>query len=57
MFTRLRRTKNHRVHTVFKQPLNTIQVKDQRVLLHIQQKIGEDMKRRIKENHIIKLNK
>ena len=57
IFTRLGRSKSHRVHTVFKQPLTPIQEKDRRVPIQIQEKVGEEIKRLIKEGYIVKLNK
>ena len=40
-----------------KQPLTPIQEKGRRVPVHIQEKVGEEIKRLIKEGHIIKLTK
>ena len=57
IFTRLGRSKSHRVHTVFKQLLTPIQEKDRRVPIQIQEKVGEEIKRLIKEGYIVKLNK
>ena len=57
IFIRLSRSKNHRVHTVFKQLLIPIKEKGRRIPIHKQVKIGEEIKRLIREGHIVKLNK
>ena len=57
VFSRLGRSKNHRVHSVFKDPLVTIQEKGRRVPIHIQQKVGAELTKLMKEGHIVKLNK
>ena len=56
IFTRHGRSNNHRVHTVFKQHLIPIKEKGRRVSIHIHEKDGEEIKRLIKEGHIVKLN-
>ena len=57
IFIRLSRSKNHRVHTVFKQLLIPIKDKGRRIPIHKQVKVGEEIKRLIREGHIVKLNK
>ena len=57
IFIRKGRSKNHRVHSVFKDPLVPNQEKGRRVPIHIQDKVGTEIKKLIKEGHIVKLNK
>ena len=57
VFSRLERSKNHHVHSFFKDPLVTIQEKERRVPIHIQQKVGAELTKLMKEGHIVKLNK
>ena len=57
IFTRQGRAKNHRVHSVFKDPLVPLQEKGRRVPIHIQENVGWEIKKLIKEGHIVKLNK
>ena len=40
VFSRLRRSKNHRVYSVFKDPLVPIQEKGRKLSIHIHQKVG-----------------
>ena len=56
IFTRQGRSKNHRVHSVFKDPLVPTQEKGRRVPIHIQEKVGTEIKKLIKEGHIVNLN-
>ena len=42
---------------VFEDPLVPIQEKGRRVPIHIQEKMGTEIKKLIKEGHIVKLNK
>ena len=57
IFFRQGRSKNHRVHSVFKDPLVPVQEKGRRVPIHVQDKVGTEIKKLIKEGHIVKLNK
>ena len=57
VFHRLGRSKNHKVFTSFKSPLIPIQEKGRRVPIHIQTKVGAEIKKLIKEGHIVKLDK
>ena len=57
VFHRLGRSKNHKVFNSFKSPLIPIQEKGRRVPIHIQTKVGAEIKKLIKEGHIVKLDK
>ena len=57
VFHRLGRSRNHKVFTSFKSPLIPIQEKGRRVPIHIQTKVGAEIKKLIKEGHIVKLDK
>ena len=57
VFHRLGRSKNHKVFTSFKSPLIPIQEKGRRVPIHIQTKVGAEIKKLIKEGHLVKLDK
>ena len=57
VFNRLGRSKNHKVVTLFKSPLAPIQGKGRRVPIHIQPKVGAEIKKLIREGHIVKLDK
>ena len=50
IFTRQGRSKNHRVHSAFKDPLVPIQDKSRRVPIHIQDKVGTEINKLIKED-------
>ena len=56
IFTRQGRSKNHRVHLVFKYPLVPIQEKGRRTPIHIQDRVVTEIKKLIKKGHIVKLN-
>ena len=51
------RSKNNKVFTSFKSPLIPIQEKGRRVPIPIQTKVGAEIKKLIKEGHIVKLEK
>ena len=53
VFSRLGRSKNHRVHSVLMDPLLPIQEKERRVSIHIQQKVGAELTKLMKEGHIV----
>ena len=57
IFTRQGRSKNHRVQSVLMDSLVPIQEKGRRVTIHIQDKVGSEIKKLIIEGHIVKLNK
>ena len=57
VFHRLGRSKNYKVFTLFKSPLIPIQEKGRRVPIHIQTKVGAEIKKLIREGHIVKLDK
>ena len=57
VFTRVGRAKNHKVFSTFKSPLVPIQEKGRRVPVHIQDKVGQEIKKLIQEGHVVKLNK
>ena len=57
VFQRLGRSKNHKVFTLFKSPLIPIQEKGRRVPIHIQTKMGAEIKKLIREGNIVKLHK
>ena len=48
-FSRLGRSKHHRIHSVFKDPLIPIQKKGRRVPIHIQQKVGIELSKLMEE--------
>ena len=56
-FTTQGRSKSHRAHSVFKEPLVLFQEKGWRVPTHIQDKVGTKIKKLIREGHILKYNK
>ena len=57
VFYRLGRSKNHKVFTSFKSQLIPIQQKGRRVSIHIQTKVGAEIKKLIREGHIVTLDK
>ena len=57
VFTTQGRSKNHRVHSVFKDTLVPFQEKGWRVPIHIQDKVRTEIKKLIREEHILKLIK
>ena len=57
VFHRLGRSKNHKVFTSNKSPLIPIQEKGRRVPIHIQTKLGAEIRKLIKEGRILKLDK
>ena len=57
VFQRLGRSKIHKFFTLFKSPLIPIQEKRRRVPIHMQAKVGAEIKKLIKEGHIVKLDK
>ena len=57
VFSRIGRAKNHQVFSTFKSPLIPIQEKGRRVPVHIQHKVGNEIRKLIHEGHLVKLNK
>ena len=57
VFHRLGRSKNHKVFTSFKSPLIPIQEKGRRVPILFQTKVGAEIKKLIRQDHIVKLDK
>ena len=57
VFSRLGRSKNHKVFTNFKDPLAPRQVKDRKVPIHLQDRVTAEIKKLIKYKHIEKLEK
>ena len=57
VFNHLGRSKNHKVYTHFKAPLIPSQVKGQKVLIHIQDRVAGEIKNLEKDGHIEKLDK
>ena len=55
--TRQRRSKNHRVNSVFKNSLVPVQEKGRRVPKHIQDKVGTEIQNIIEEKKIVNLKK
>ena len=54
-FSRLGRSKNHKVFTNFKDPLVPRQVKGRKVPIHLQDRVTAEIKKLIKDKHIEKL--
>ena len=57
VFSRLGRSKNHKVFTNFKDPLIPRQVKGRKVLIHLQDRVTAEIKKLIKDKHLEKLEK
>ena len=57
VFSRLGRSKNHKVFTNFKDPLVPIQVKGRKVPIHLQDRVTAEIKKLIKDKHIERLQK
>ena len=57
VFSQIGRARNHQIFSTFKSPLILIQEKGRRVPVHIQDKIGIEIRKLIQEGHIAKLNK
>ena len=57
VFSRLGRSKNHKVFTNFKDPLVPRQVKGQKIPIHLQDRVTAEIKKLIKDKHIGKLKK
>ena len=57
VFSRLGRSKSHKMFTNFKDPLIPRQVKGREVHIHIQDRVRAEIKKLIKDIHIEKLNK
>ena len=57
VFSRLGRSKNHKVFTNFKDPLVPRQVKGRKVPIHLQDRVTAEIKKLIKDKHIEKLEK
>ena len=57
MFSRLGRSKNHKVFTNFKYPLVPRQVKGRKLPIHIQDRVAKEIKQLVKQGHIEKLDK
>ena len=57
VFSRLGRSKNHKVFTNFKYPLVPRQVKGRKVPIHIQDRVANEIKQLVKQGHIEKLDK
>ena len=57
VFSRLGRSKNHKVFTNFRDPLVPRQVKGQKVPIHLQDRVTAEIKKLIKNKHIEKLEK
>ena len=57
VFNGLGRSKNNKVVTFFKPPLVPIQEKGRRVPTHNQPKVGAEIKKLIREGHIVNLDK
>ena len=57
VFSRLGRSKNHKVFTNFKNPLVPRQVKGRKVPIHLQDRVTAEIKKLIKDKHIEKLEK
>ena len=57
MFSRLGRSKNHKVFTNFKYPLVPRQVKGRTVPVHIQDRVASEIRQLVKQGHIEKLDK
>ena len=57
VFSRLGRSKNHKVFTNFKYPLVPRQVKGRKVPIHIQDRLASEIKQLVRQGHIEKLDK
>ena len=57
VFSRLGRSKNHKILTNFKYPLVPRQVKGRKVPIHIQDRVANEIKQFVKQGHIEKLDK
>ena len=57
MFSRLGRSKNHKVYTNFKFPLVPRQIKGRKVPIHIQDRVASELKVLVEQGHIEKLDK
>ena len=57
VFSRLGRSKNHKVYTNFKFPLVPRQVKGRKVPIHIQDRVVNEIRQLVKQGHIEKLDK
>ena len=57
VFSRLGRSKNHKVYTKFKFPLVPRQVRGPKVLIRIQDRVANEIKQLVKHGHIEKLDK
>ena len=57
VFSRIGRAKSHQVFSTFKSPLILNQENGGRVPVHIQDKVGIEIRKLIQEGHIVQLNK
>ena len=57
VFSRLGRSKHHKVYTISKFPLLRRQVKKRKVPIHIQDRVANEIKLLMEQGHIKKLNK
>ena len=57
VFSRLERSKNHKVFTNFKEPLVPRQVEGRKLPIHLQDQVTAEIKNLIKDKHIEKLEK
>ena len=57
VFSRLGRSKSHKVYTNFKFPLVPRQIKGRKVPIHIQDRVANEIKLLVEQGHIVKLDK
>ena len=57
MFSRLGRSKHHKVYTNFKFPLVPRRIKGRKVPIHIQDRVANEVKFLVEQGHIEKLDK